>query len=59
MATLSPRTLRGKQSPEVIIYHHHYKPKFKSQAGFVIDSVALYPILFIYHDRIRRDGMVK
>ena len=45
--------------PEVIITDHNVQPKLKAQTGFVIKSVVLYPILYIYHDEVRKYDLME
>ena len=59
VATKYPRILRGKNLPEVIIPDHNFQHKLKAQVGFVRKSVLLCPSLYLYHDEVRRDGLME
>ena len=59
MATTHPYTLIVKQFPELIIPGRNVQPKLKSQAGFLINSVALSPSLYLYHDEVSIDDLME
>ena len=52
-------TLRGNEFPDIIFPYHNVQPKLKAQAVFVRKSVVLCPILYIYHDEMRRDYLME
>ena len=58
MATTHPQILIGNTFTEVNIPHHNVQPKLKAQAGFVKNSMVLYPSLYIYNDDVMSDDLL-
>ena len=52
IVTPHPCTSRGNNFPEVIIPDNRVQPKLKSQTGFVIKIVILFPSLYLYHNEL-------
>ena len=53
--------LRGKQLPELIIHDNsrNFETKFKSQTDFVRKSVVLCPNMYVYHNEMKRDALIR
>ena len=59
MDTPYPSALIQNNLPDVIIPDHNVQPKFKAQASFVIKSEVLCYSLYLYHDEVRSDDLMK
>ena len=59
MDTTNSINLIGKNFPYVIIPDHKIQPKLKAQTGSVRNSVVLCPILYIYHDEVRKYDLIQ
>ena len=59
MSTSHPCNLRVNKISGVIVPDHNVQTKFKAQAGFLKNSMILYPSTYIYHDEVRRDELME
>ena len=43
---------------KLTILDHNYKPRLKSNTGFVRNSVEVCPNIYVYHDEVKIDGLI-